>query len=646
MNENECFPRISTGFDEAADFVVATSYRAIICGTLKKILPEVFTSECVNEMEIARRFELFHAQLPIFTYTPFGDPPYNISFYLLNEYRVNSYKFYFELISSWLVPGQRLDVVLFNAVDFFVRDFGDRPYTLSEVLIHVESDEQDVELRKNLPFIGKEIKLGVVSSYYARRILETKGLAADEKIAMIQEQMTYLIKKLPHYFDRDLFSEMQHLMVICSDEFKRKRNCRHLARIISTFYLFRKKLAKSVKDFSDRRHTLMKIFYVSGSDKKVLGIIVGVNFFNSNEVLENRHIVKAIKNYISDVDEVEGSFFICRRLNENYTTIYLEIENTNGAAFEPEEIQRLKDNLSDDLKDRIEHLVHPLFMPRNDEEIFRNIVSLSDQIKTTKDQPQMFISFDEQNHEHLYFLVILVRVIRDGEEEMVDLFVKANSFLEYIHESKKHLGYLRKKYPKEASVFKVKFPKYPFLRDDHSIDLFKARQVISNEIERVLQRKVRDYNGGMISKQHELFCRLRELLDEEGGYNDLMLEKYFYSLKPAVMRNVLEAEELKDFFQMMQRAFEHRKPSERTSFEVHRHLTQVMVMITTDDSGLPELLEREIQSLNIASPKLVHVCVNSYDIFCLGFLYKCEDPYSQDHFCRLLENLISAGVCS
>ena len=85
-----------------------------------------------------------------------------------------------------------------------------------------------------------------------------------------------------------------------------------------------------------------------------------------------------------------------------------------------------------------------------------------------------------------------------------------------------------KKHRKEASVHRVKVPKEQFLRRDHSIDLYKARQTVVSEISRVVG-EIRDYNGGMISKQNELLCSVKRLLGDMKNSDELLLENFFYS---------------------------------------------------------------------------------------------------------------------
>ena len=88
------------------------------------------------------------------------------------------------------------------------------------------------------------------------------------------------------------------------------------------------------------------------------------------------------------------------------------------------------------------------------------------------------------------------------------MFKKADSSLQYIHDHTKNVGTLRKKYQKEVTVFRVKLPKEGFLRRDHTIDLYKARQTVVGELSLVVG-EFRDFNGGMITKQNELLSSLK-----------------------------------------------------------------------------------------------------------------------------------------
>ncbi len=162
--------------------------------------------------------------------------------------------------------------------------------------------------------------------------------------------------------------------------------------------------------------------------------------------------------------------------------------------------------------------LHPIFNPRNEEEIMRNIVTLSNQIKYVRDIPHVYISFDEQSYKQLFFTVTMVRLRKSGSLSIAELFQASKSSVEYLHDRVKNVGTVRRNVPKEATVFRVSIPKADFLRADQSIDIFKARQCVVAEICRIVG-EIRDYNGGIISKQNELLDTVAKLLGKLGPVN-------------------------------------------------------------------------------------------------------------------------------
>jgi hypothetical protein len=197
------------------------------------------------------------------------------------------------------------------------------------------------------------------------------------------------------------------------------------------------------------------------------------------------------------------------------------------------------------------------------------------------------------------------------------------------------LGMLRKKHTKEATVFRVKVYNRSFLRQDHSIDLYKARQHVVNELTRVVG-EFRDYNGGMISKQNELLCALRELLANKGlKYNELLLENFFYSLTPVIMRTVMEPEALKKLFIMLLQASDSGLFSDKMyNLQINRDDHFVYVMITTKDSSLKDELSRVLAKLPRQAAGLANSYVQVHDIPRIGYIYRCDDPHAQEMFTR------------
>lgn len=635
------FPKVVPVFNQTQEHPNGQFYEAIIQNTLKKILKENFEIEGNDQINPLQLKEKFFATLPLIKRDGneqflCGNSP---SFYLLADHRSNLFKFFFEMISNWLIPGKRLNILLFNAIDFYIPAFGeDRIYALCEIILQVDSLSEQKEIFRMFPNLAKEIHLGVSSAYFARRILEIKGLTMDEKMAMIQENITFVIKKNPNFFNYNIFVDMQHLLSTCSEEFKNLRGCRHLARMICIHYYFRKTLVEKVQLASSKRYVKLKIFrskipsQIIDEKKNILGIIVAVNFFDEKEIFDGRHLLKAIEDYLPGVALIEGSLIVNRWDKERICLLYIEIEKIDGTKFRGEELLQLRRDLGEDLKDRIEHLMHPVFMPRNEEEIMRNILSLSNQIKYLRDIPQLFVSFDEQTQTNLFFTIIIVRVLINGSLSIKEMFNNADTFLQYIHDSQRIIGCIRKKYSKEATVFRVRLLKNPFLREDHSIDLYKARSVVVSELVRIIG-KIRDFNGGLISKQNDALNQLRRRLADIGTYNDFLLENFFYSLHPAIMRTLISPDALKILFLMMIEGLD----KNEMGLSLHRDLNAIYVMILSRDSSIDKALSKHFSNENILSVELATTYVNYYGSLCLGYIYTCDDPYKQDYFCQAIE---------
>ena len=346
MASESGFPTISTVLDGIDDDVGCPLYSEKVKDLVKKVLPGHLFSQ---EMPLEAAQDRLQALLPMLTYSTCSQLSSNISFCIISKHRHNSFKFFTEMIAHWLIPGKRLNVVMIYAADFRFPDLGSAIYTVCEVIVRLENREDVKQIQQNLPIIESEICLGMSSEYYARRILEIKGLSADSKTATIQEYIAYLMNRRPKDFDYEILAEMQHVLVMCRDDFKAARSCQHLSRIICVHYLFRKSLQESVRKAPEKRHLSLKLFKailkLPTGQKKVLGLLVGINFLRDKEVFEKRHLLNAIQNYVPDAQAVEDSFFANRRGSEHICTLYLELEKGNGEDFTSEEVNTLRREL-------------------------------------------------------------------------------------------------------------------------------------------------------------------------------------------------------------------------------------------------------------------------------------------------------------
>lgn len=520
-------------------------YPQLIDATLRQIFPDPYLFENILEHDAKEKFE---SKLPLFRW--FWREGH-LSLYLICRHRLNIGKFFYEMIQRWLLPGKRLDVSSFFSCDFKINPLGMQLYTLAEMSIRVDSEIEWEHAEHNLRIIDAEIRLGMVSVYHASRLLEMHLLSSQDKMGALQEKISKLIQRNPDEIDYDIFGELQHFIVMSKDEFKMAREPHHLSRIITLFYLFRKWILQDLEKKPVKRQIRLKIGSVQlnlpWGLKKVLGVCVGLNFLIKNELFEERHLLRALQNRLSGIKAVPDSFFVNEGIEDGVHTLYLEIEKESGSNFTAHEIQTLQRFLPEDLKGGVEVPHRSLFMPRNEEEIIRHIVTLSGQLKFVKDKPQFILIFDEEKEGDLYFTVILVRILHADALPIHDFFSKEPSFLAYIPERVKRVGMLRKRYPKEATVFRVKLSSQPFLRDDYSVDLFHARAAVVQELQRVLG-DLRDYTGGMIAQQVEVLKALQRLIGEPERLEGRLLEKFFHSIHPIEARSIVAPKTLHRLF--------------------------------------------------------------------------------------------------
>lgn len=238
-----------------------------------------------------------------------------------------------------------------------------------------------------------------------------------------------------------------------------------------------------------------------------------------------------------------------------FQQLFIGVENHHDKNFFLKKVATLSHEMKINMKalSQGRHLqlhqgIDATFMPRNEEELLKNLVLLSKEIQYVKDLPQASIHYERQSEHHLIFIVLLVRLKLPDAPCFHQIF--SDRLLRCEVDEVRLLGHLRRKYAKEAAILHVYVEKTPFFRPDFSIDLLRARQRVAAEISSALNG-FRDFNGGMILKQEENLRALRKLLGPLLQQNDLLLENYFYSLRPVIAQAVHDPSTLKSHFNLL-----------------------------------------------------------------------------------------------
>ncbi len=619
-------------------------YREIIEHRLRKILPKsFFKSQGSASLTRQKRCLILKKIIPLVTYSEVKQFPCKLSFLALSKFRLNSFKFFFEMISRWLTPGKCLNVALVYASDFRIDNVSEEIFTFYEIVVHIDEPAEFDQIKHNFPLVQEEIMLGIHSDFYAQRLLEIKGVSFDGKTAIIQNFMAYLLKRFPKIYDIGLFSEMQHLLVTCHDTFKEERPARHLSRMICFQYLFRKKLRQSIEDGAHKRHLLLKIFKTTvktvEENKNVLSVLLGITFLKEQEVFKKDYFLKAIQTSFPSVQLVEDSYYVHKHGSENICLAYLEVEKKDGKSFSIAQIRKLKQELPLQLKGRIEHQLHPVFMPRNEEEVLRTMLILAGQIKYVRDIPQISVSFDGQVKNQLSFTVVIARILKKEVQALSAILEKKDFSIAPVHDRTKMMGYVRKKYPKEASVLHFTICKEPFIRSDHSIDLYKARHKIVTEIRQVFG-EVRDYNGGMISKQQELLQEIKKQLSSAfESYDELLLENFFYSFNP-VVRAMVDPEAFQKLFLILVKNLCTSR-QEPYFFEYRKEKFYQCALVISEDASLKETISQTFSLSKSAHTGWVQGQVKVYNDYCIGLICGAAHLEANSQFLNQIKTFLN-----
>ncbi|NGX62758.1 MAG: hypothetical protein KR126chlam6_00158 [Candidatus Anoxychlamydiales bacterium] len=655
------------------------SFMSSIHALLKSILSENTLLElhkAKDREDIRNVFLKMEDSLPLITNSSFATAtPFCFAFsvFCTSDLTNEISRFITDKLTRWLVPGKLLDINGHRSIRFKFKHFDQKSYYLSEYFITIGSEKELLILKKNLTFFINEMKLIIMSVKHTKDInslnelrdekqssnieqnissLVMKNrneindfdqreniffkLSEEKKINEIKENLALLMYKRPKIFDRDIFDSLHNTSLIFKEKFTTTRDPKLVSRIIALQYLFKKSI-KQISSHLPQNKRIVKIKLLKTNSKKsVLGILIVMNILKENEYFEKSYILEAISQIIKNFKFDESSYIVDHR-EDKILSFYLEIESQKS-RFSIEEINDLKQRLPEAFTSKMKNLMNPIFLPRNEEEILRNIIVLTKQLNYVKDIPQVMISFSKQTSKDISFTVILLRLIKKNEKSLKELFTYSNTFLKFSLEEAKTVGMLKKKYPKEANIFRVSMNKYPFLRRDYSLDLRKGRQTLCLELTNVIG-KFRDFNGGLLIKQCEALESLKKMLSNLKKSYEFLLEEFFYSIRPGIMQSILDATVFKKFFLMFIDIT--KKPLDKNEYTINSSEDgkYYFVMIKTNVSQLKDNIILAVNKLKFKSFEIISSSLDKNDQKTLGYILLSSLEKKKN---RLLEAINSA----
>ncbi len=461
------------------------------------------------------------------------------------------------------------------------------------------------------------------------------------KLTILDQKLQELIDRFPQLLDRTIFKERDRLIAYFDHDFTQKRSADHLFRLLSSQYFKKKKLLSLVSLSPKTRYLSLRILptqleFPFGS-KWVVGILVQI-YLNRYELFDQEQLLKAVQKFLPDLKIVKGSIYTFQGAEDRIKTLYVEFEKNSSQYFTLSEIKKLKLGLEEELLSRIERVVPAVFMTRNQEEVLRNILTLSQEIDQSTDLPQIMISFDMQTAEDFVFTAICVRVENHETASVDNLIKQRSSFSQFILERKQLVKYLKDHQPIFAYIFKILLTPHPtILRSDGSLNFFAARQKIGNYLKENIG-EFRDFNGGILIKQEETLHTLKNALP---GLSPELIENVFYSITPIEMQAILPLPILKTMLQLFLHiselplldSFQYILKSSRKD-----HL--FIVMLRIPHGPFYEIAKDHLLSFDLPEVKKASIALTLNDSYLVGYLLETETSHLQNLFIESLDKLL------
>lgn len=453
----------------------------------------------------------------------------------------------------------------------------------------------------------------------------------------VQERLKKWTDRFSHADDTSIFADLLILYLISSKKFLDHRTNSHLFRLALSIHFMQKKLYRSTTFFPQQRS--LEIRWIPTtleypfSSKPVLGCLVGFNVMDRYELFDEENILLVLQKYLPELHLVKESSYCHASQHKNLKIFYFEIEKKDASYFSLEEQKILKHNLQDKVKNTIQTLAPAIFMTHNQEEIYKNILVLSQEIHSVQDLPQAHIALDCQTGKKIVFLVTLVYIF-PGQEFSLD-FPEGMFVSERIVTVKK----LRNR-PVEAHIFRIQLNRdIQFLRSDGSLNFYSARQRVAALLKGAIG-KFRDYNGGIIIKQQELLHDFKERFPDAVKKDAELVESFFYGITPLEKQAVLEPEVLAQFFQYFLKNLVQKLPQGSSyalkTYQSDRHL---FLMAHWKNLSIKESLLLAVRKQAFKTAEIAYNLVETKE----GMFFNClllSDAVKTESFLASLQDIL------
>ncbi len=429
----------------------------------------------------------------------------------------------------------------------------------------------------------------------------------------VYDKLQKWLSRFPLSTDSSVFNDLTLFYLLASKNFFDHRNSAQIFRLSLSLHLMQRDLLRSTTFSVNKRH--LEIRWIPANlvfpfcSKPVLGCLIGFNLMNRYEIFDEENIVLALKKNLPDLKLVKDSVYCHTSQHRNLKIFYFEIEKENHTSFSSIERTILENNLSEKIKNSIQTLAPAIFMKLNEEEVYKNILTLSQEIQTLSDLPQSYITLDHQTGNEIAFRVILVYISPFHRFSLNERFFDCSFTSERIL-TIRHI----ENHPVEVHIFRIALDRSPeLLRSDGSLDFYSARQKVVSLIQGAIG-EFRDYNGGILVKQQEQIHLLKQAFAEEPLSNAELIETFFYALTPLEHQIALQQNTLSSLFNHFLSNCKEKLPKGSIySFKIKRNEDKLFILIHTEHFSLPDIIAAVLQEPSLQGYGLTYNIMNTLE---------------------------------
>ncbi len=398
------------------------------------------------------------------------------------------------------------------------------------------------------------------------------------------KKMQNWISRFPQFIESSIINDLYLLHLVASKKFLDHRSPSHLFRIVLSIYTMQRKLLRSATFSANQRHLEFRWTPASllfpFSSKSVMGCLIAFNGVDRYESFDEENIVLALQKHLPDLRLVKESSYHHSSQHKNLKIFYFEVERRDGLPFSLQERSLLKNNIEEKVKNSIRQLSPIPFLGNNEEEIFKNILVLSQEIQSPEDLPQACINLDHETEKEFVFRVTLVYVSPFHRFSLKECFLNG-TFISQIELTVRQLD----DHPIEAHLFYLHLPRDASLvRSNGSLDFYGARQKVAALITTAIG-EFRDFNGGIIIKQQEMLQSFKERFPKIVNQDSGILETFFYAITPMEKQVVLKHHSLDTLFSYFLENRKLKLPKDTSfSFHVYQHEEEIFLVVHLDNS--------------------------------------------------------------